>query len=74
MFNVHIQKTAVVAHACHGHRYRPSPIPLSGTEKKGEGVMGGPSALAGTRDAYSGYLAISLNTHCTYLGTSLWLH
>ena len=22
--------SAVVAHACHGHRYRPSPVPLSG--------------------------------------------
>ena len=22
---------AVVAHACHGHRYRPSLVPLSGT-------------------------------------------
>ena len=31
---------AVVAHACHGHRYRPSPAPLSGTEKRGEGVSG----------------------------------
>ena len=34
---------AVVAHACHGHRYQSSPVPLSGTERKkkrggGEGV------------------------------------
>ena len=30
---------AVVAHACHGHRYRPLPVPLSGTgQKRGEGV------------------------------------
>ena len=28
---------AVVAHACHGHGYRPSPVPLSGTKKKGGG-------------------------------------
>ena len=31
MFNVHIQNIAVVAHACHGHRYWFSPVPLSGT-------------------------------------------
>ena len=32
---------AVVAHACHGHRYRPSPNPLSGTGKEmAEGVRG----------------------------------
>ena len=36
MFNVHI----VVVHACHGHRYRPSPVPLSGTGKKGGGSKG----------------------------------
>ena len=30
---------AVVAHACHGHRYRPSPVHLSGTgiKKRGGG-------------------------------------
>ena len=30
LFNVHIQST-VVAHACYGHRYWPSPVPLTGT-------------------------------------------
>ena len=32
----------MVVHACHGHRYRPSSVPLSGTgkKKKGEGVSG----------------------------------
>ena len=34
VFNVHIQSKLVVAHACHGHRYRPSSVPLSGTGKK----------------------------------------
>ena len=39
MFNVHIHsEQAVVAHACHGHMYRPSLVPLSRTGKKGEGV------------------------------------
>ena len=39
---------AVVAHACHGHKYRPSPVPLSGTGKKrGEGVRGGGGACTG---------------------------
>ena len=28
---------AVVAHACHGHWCRPSPVPLSGTGKKKRG-------------------------------------
>ena len=29
-------------HACHGHRYRPLPVPLSGRgEKKGGGSKGG---------------------------------
>ena len=36
---------AVVAHACHGHRYGPSLVPLSGTGKKrgskGRGGGGG---------------------------------
>ena len=33
------------------HRYRPSPVPLSGTgKKKGQGVRGGLPALAGTRE------------------------
>ena len=42
MFNVH---------ACHGHRYRPSLVPLSGTgKKKGEGSKGGLPALVGTRE------------------------
>ena len=40
VFNVH----AVVAHACHGHRYRP----FSGTGKKAS--KGGPPALADTRE------------------------
>ena len=31
---------AVIAHACHGHRCRPSPVPLSGTGKKGGGSKG----------------------------------
>ena len=42
-----------MAHACLGHRYWPSRVPLSGTGKKGEGVRGGgggPPALAGTRE------------------------
>ena len=26
-----LPEQAVVAHACHGHRYQPSPVPLSGT-------------------------------------------
>ena len=39
-------KQAVVAHACHGHRYRPSPVPLFGTRRK----KGGPPALEGTRE------------------------
>ena len=42
----------MVAHACHGHRYRPLPVPLSKTEKnkikKGGGSKGEPPALAGT--------------------------
>ena len=38
---------AVVAHACHGHRYWPSLVPLSGTEKTPEGWNGeGLPALA----------------------------
>ena len=37
-----------MAHACHGHMYRPSLVPVSGTGKKG-GSKGGPPALAGTR-------------------------
>ena len=40
-------------HACHGHRYRPSPVPLSGTGKKGEG--GGETACTG---GYTGVLAV----------------
>ena len=37
--------------ACHGHRYGPSPVPLSGTgKKKGGGSKGGPLALVGTRE------------------------
>ena len=46
---MHIQsKLLYVAHACHGHRFRPSPGPLFGTGgKKGEGQ---PPALAGTRE------------------------
>ena len=31
---------AVVAHACLGHRYRPSPVPLTGTGKKKGGGGG----------------------------------
>ena len=38
MFNVHIR---FVVHACHGHRYRPSSVPPSETEKKGGGDEGG---------------------------------
>ena len=44
-----------MVHACHGHRYQPSVVPLSRTGKKkvgggvGEGVSGGPPALACTR-------------------------
>ena len=46
VFNVHIQ-SKLLAHACHGHRYRPSP----GQEKRWEGVMGGGgAALAGTKE------------------------
>ena len=42
---------AVIAHACHGHRYRPSLVPLSVPKKKGGvGTKGGPPALAGTRE------------------------
>ena len=48
-------------HACHGHMYRPSPVPLSGTGKKGGrekggwaktggGSKGAPPALAATRE------------------------
>ena len=55
MFNVHIHSKLNV---CHGHRYRPSLVPLSRTEKKekkkggggGRGSKGGPHALAGTRE------------------------
>ena len=36
---------AVVAHACHGHRYRPSSVPRSGTEKKERGDMEGVQAV-----------------------------
>ena len=50
MFNVHIQRKAVVVHTCHGYRCWPSPVPLSGTEKKEGGSKGGPPALAGTRE------------------------
>ena len=32
---------AVVAHACHAHMYRVSPVPLSGAgENRGEGMRG----------------------------------
>ena len=40
---------AVVAHACHGHRCRFSPVPLSGTGKE-KGREEGAPALAGTRE------------------------
>ena len=30
---------AVVVHTCHEHRYRPSPVPQSGTGKKGRGCL-----------------------------------
>ena len=47
---LHSEQT-VVAHDCHGHRYLPSPVPLSGTgEKREGGSKGGPPALAGTRE------------------------
>ena len=38
-------------HACHGHRYRPSPVPLrqEKEEENGWGGGGGP-ALVGTRE------------------------
>ena len=41
VFKVHSDQ-AVVAHACHGHRYRPSTVPLTGKGKKkgGGGVRG----------------------------------
>ena len=29
-----------MVHACHGYGYRPLPVPLSGTGKKGEGSKG----------------------------------
>ena len=43
---------AVVAHACHGHMYRFSPVSLPETGTKSVGVGGGgrPPALAGTRE------------------------
>ena len=50
MFNVHIQSKLFVAHDCHGHRYQPSPVPLSGTGgKKGEVSKRRPPVLAVTR-------------------------
>ena len=49
MFNVLI-RISVVAHTCHGHRCRSSPVPLSGTgKKKGDGRSGRLPALMGTR-------------------------
>ena len=46
----HSEQT-VVAHACHGYRYWPSLVPLSGTgKKKGAGSKGGLPALVGTRE------------------------
>ena len=38
---------ALVAHACHGHRYRLSPVPLSGTGKKKRGREKGGAACTG---------------------------
>ena len=37
-------------HACHGHRYWPSLVSLSGTGQKGGGGGGCKPALAGTRE------------------------
>ena len=34
------KEQAVVVHACHGHRYWPSRVPLSGQKKSGKGVRG----------------------------------
>ena len=40
VLRAHSEQT-VVAHACHGYRYWPSRVSLSGTgKKKGEGVRG----------------------------------
>ena len=36
MFQRAHSEQVVVAHACHGHRYQPLPVPLSVTGKKGE--------------------------------------
>ena len=43
-----------IAHACHGHRYRPSSIPWSGTGKK-RGKGGGGTACTG---GYKGIRAV----------------
>ena len=43
---------AVAAHACHGHRYRPTPAPLSGTGKeKREGRVAGTACTGGYKQA-----------------------
>ena len=60
-------------HACHGHRYRPSPVPLSGTGKKrGEGVRGdclhwqykGVGAVRPESVACKGWFEVLLNLEC----------
>ena len=46
---------AVVAQACHGHRYQPLSVPLSGTGKKeGGGSKGGTTCTGG----YKGVRAV----------------
>ena len=44
------REQAFVVHACHGHRYWPSRVPLSGQKQKWGGSKGGPPVLAGTRE------------------------
>ena len=41
MFKRAHSEQAVVAHACHGHMYRPSSVPLFGRENIGGGGGGG---------------------------------
>ena len=57
VYHAHSEQ-AVIAHACHGHRYRPSPVPLSGTGKiMGGGGWGGGGG-GGCTGVYKGVQAV----------------
>ena len=80
-------RASVVAHACHGHRYQPSPVLLfvtgkkeGGGSKEGTACTGGykgvqavqPGSVAGKREMF--YLTTH-STHFTYgyMASDLWL-